>query len=79
MPDVSAALAQVEMERTYLRPEVDTRCLRDRGGRHPVGEQALGGRANLHPMGTAIPPAPSFTPRKAREDGRERPFAGEVR
>jgi DNA mismatch repair protein MutS len=40
--DVSAALAQVAVERNYLRPEVDdTLAFVVEGGRHPVVEQAL--------------------------------------
>jgi DNA mismatch repair protein MutS len=40
--DVSAALAQVAVERNYLRPEVDdTLAFVIEGGRHPVVEQAL--------------------------------------
>ena len=42
MLDVSAALAQVSVERNYLRPEVDdTLSFVVEGGRHPVVEQAL--------------------------------------
>jgi DNA mismatch repair protein MutS len=42
MLDVSAALAQVAVERNYLRPEVDdTLNFIIEGGRHPVVEQAL--------------------------------------
>ena len=40
--DVSSALAQVAVERDYLRPEVDdTLAFVVEGGRHPVVEQAL--------------------------------------
>ena len=42
MLDVSAALAQIAVERNYLRPEVDdTLAFVVEGGRHPVVEQAL--------------------------------------
>jgi DNA mismatch repair protein MutS len=42
MLDVSAALAQLAVERNYLRPEVDeTLAFVIEGGRHPVVEQAL--------------------------------------
>ncbi|HET7681880.1 MAG TPA: DNA mismatch repair protein MutS [Xanthobacteraceae bacterium] len=66
--DVSAALAQVAVERNYLRPEVDdTLAFVVEGGRHPVVEQALaqGGQpfvandCDLSPAPPSFPPPPS--------------------
>ena len=73
--DVATALAQLAVDRNYVRPEVDGSldfCIE--GGRHPVVEQSLvadGGPfvANDCDLSPPLQAPPSFPPRPAREDG----------
>jgi DNA mismatch repair protein MutS len=70
--DVSAALAQVAVERNYLRPEVDdTLAFVVEGGRHPVVEQALAqdGQPFVANDCDLSPAPPPFPPPHAGEGG----------
>ena len=73
--DVATALAQLAVDRDYVRPEVDGSLdFRIEGGRHPVVEQSLvadGGPfvANDCDLSPPLQAPPSFPPRPAREDG----------
>ncbi len=72
MLDVSAALAQLAVERNYLRPEVDdTLSFVIEGGRHPVVEQALAqdGQPFVANDCDLSPQPPSFPPPQAGEGG----------
>ena len=73
--DVATALAQLAVDRDYVRPEVDGSLdFRIEGGRHPVVEQSLvadGGPfvANDCDLSPPLQAPPSFPPPPAREDG----------
>ena len=72
MLDVSAALAQIAVERNYVRPEVDdTLAFVVEGGRHPVVEQALAedGQPFVANDCDLSPAPPPFHPPQAGEGG----------
>jgi DNA mismatch repair protein MutS len=87
--DVTAALAQLAVDRDYARPEVDRSLdFVIEGGRHPVVEQTLAGEGgpfvandcDLSPLPASYPPsqAPPSLPSPANGGGLGRGQAGEA-